>query len=112
MQYNFEQQQKIKIMSTIAQTILSQLGGNKFIAMTGVKNLTASECALNMQLPVNDSKAKYLTIELSKADTYTVTFMSMDRKFNLKTVAQKTGVYAEMLKDIFTSTTGLKTSLS
>ena len=36
---------------TIANTILEQLGGNKFIAMTGAKNFVSDGNTLRMTLP-------------------------------------------------------------
>ena len=39
--------------TTIATTILQQLGGSRFIAMTGAKNLVAEENALIFRLPEN-----------------------------------------------------------
>ena len=37
----------------VAQTIFEQLGGNKFVAMTGSKNFVASENFLRMNLTKN-----------------------------------------------------------
>ena len=40
-----------EIIMTIANTILEQLGGNKFIAMTGAKNFLSNGSTLRMTLP-------------------------------------------------------------
>ena len=60
----------------IANTILSQLGGNRFTVMTGAKNYMALKSGLQLDLP---KKAHYvkngisrLWIELTPADTYTI----------------------------------------
>lgn len=99
-------------MSQIASTILQQLGGGRFVAMTGAKNLASDECALTMHLPKNKAKAKYLRIELNSNDTYTMIFRAEDKKnFAFPEVARKEGVYADMLQPLFTSITGLYTSL-
>ena len=41
----------------IPNVILQQLGGNKFLAMTGAKNLVGDGNTLRMTLPRNGSKA-------------------------------------------------------
>ena len=48
----------------VAMEILKQLGGNKFLAMTGAKNLAYDDNSLNMKLPKNMSQANYLKITL------------------------------------------------
>jgi hypothetical protein len=95
----------------VAQTILAQLGGNKFIAMTGSKNFGAGENYLSMKLTRNKIQAQYLTISLNSMDTYDMTFFSVDKQFNRKTKASIEGVYCDMLQDIFTQYTGLYTHL-
>ena len=50
---------------TVSQTILSQPGGNRFIAMTGSKNFVGSDDALSFELVPNQSKAKYMRIVLT-----------------------------------------------
>ena len=44
----------------VAKEILNQLGGNKFIAMTGSKQFVAGENYLAMKLTRNGSGANYL----------------------------------------------------
>ena len=100
----------------VAQTILSQLGGSKFIAMTGSKNFGAGtndngNDYLSMHLTRNKAKAKYLTITLNANDTYTMLFRKTVNKYDLVTVATYENVYCDMLQDIFTEVTGLYTSL-
>ena len=63
-----------KTMS-IAGTILEQLGGNKFIAMTGASHFVSDGNTLRMTLPKNGSKANRLYITLDEGtDTYTMHF--------------------------------------
>ncbi len=96
----------------VAKEILNQLGGGKFIAMTGVKNLAGSEEALTMQLSKNISKAKYLRIELNANDTYTMIFRAAQTKdYQFPIVAIYEGVYNDMLQPLFTKVTGLETTL-
>lgn len=108
----------------IAKTILSQLGGNKFIVMTGSKNFVSSNNSLSMTLTKNSIKAKWLTITLEADDTYTMTFIAEKKTLNkelsagLKMKLYDTsivelkkieGVYNDMLQSIFTQYTGLYT---
>jgi len=96
----------------VANQILSQLGGNKFIAMTGSKNFGADESSLSMTLTKNKAKAKYLRIELTSMDTYNMIFRKENKKeFTFPVVAIFEGVYNDSLQKIFTEVTGLYTSL-
>ncbi len=95
----------------IANTILAQLGGNKFIVMTGSKNFIASKESLTMTLTKNKVKAKYLSVTLNSNDTYTMLFFSLNRNFERVSKSEKTGVYFDQLQSIFTEVTGLDTHL-
>jgi hypothetical protein len=99
----------------IAQTILAQLGGNRFIAMTGAKNLTSSDNALSFKIGRNSSRANCVRIELTPSDTYTMTFQRAARSktqgFQIKEVEKIEGVYCDQLQSIFTKVTGLETHL-
>ena len=107
---------------TVANTILEQLGGNKFIAMTGAKNFVSDGNTLRMTLPKNRSKANRLYITLDAMDTYTMNFFKYTAgRLNKKTFAwtpdkqedvkEISSVYADMLQDIFTDVTGMYTHL-
>jgi hypothetical protein len=95
----------------IAKTIIQQLGGNKFIAMTGAKNIFSDGQGVTMQIMKNKSKAKYLTIRLNSLDLYDMQFKSIDKDLNLIIRAEKNNVYFEDLETIFTNITGLNTRL-
>lgn len=110
---------------TVAKTILAQLGGNRFIVMTGSKNLVSDTNSLSMRLSKNNSKAEYLVITLNAMDTYDMVFKKEVKKLNkdmasigikfydrsIVDVETFDGVYNDMLQDIFTKVTGLRTSL-
>jgi len=96
---------------TVANTILQQLGGRQFIAMTGAKNLTGSADTLTMKIGRNAKTISHVKIKLTAMDDYTVEFIRV-RKFDAKTVAKVEGVYAENLRQVFTANTGLYTSLN
>lgn len=97
----------------IAQTILQQLGGNRFMVMTGSKNFVASSNALSFSLARNASKANRCVITLDEgSDTYVVEFWNVNmKKVTMTTLKKYEGVYFDMLQSIFSDFTGLATSL-
>ena len=107
---------------SVASVILQQLGGNKFIVMTGSKNFLSDGNTLRMSLAKNSSKANRLEVTLEADDTYTMRFYKYTAgKLNKKTlswtedktteVCVENGVYCDMLQPIFTGVTGLYTHL-
>ena len=54
----------------VAETILEQLGGNKFRMMTGAKNFGGTENSLSMRIGRNKTSSNYLRITLNSMDTY------------------------------------------
>ena len=93
--------------------ILRQLGGSKFIAMTGSKNFTydsKNPFYLSMHLTKNKAGAKFLKIELNGLDLYNVTFSKLIKE-QIVTVKSFENVYDDMLQNIFTQVTGLSTHL-
>lgn len=114
----------------IAQTILSQLGGGRLAAMTGARNFLSHEAkdgsrgALSFQLPARFAKdgINYVKVKLMGSDTYTVEFVKIGPSPSLKgliagktqkitTVAVREDIYAEQLKSVVASVTGLALSL-
>ena len=94
----------------IANTILAQLGGNRFIAMTGAKNFVGTENALHFHIP--GRKINSVVVRLDANDTYTVMFNKRTNMgVNIKSVSSATMVYADKLREVFTEHTGLYTSL-
>ena len=93
--------------------IMNQLGGKQFIAMTGAQYITydGKASSPNLSFKFRGSKiATHVKIALDVMDTYTVTFYKI-RGAAIKTVKEWDGVYNDMLRDIFTTTTGLDTRL-
>ncbi len=96
---------------TVAQTILNQLGGNKFRVMTGAKNLGASSNSLSMTLPRGAKHGiNRVQITLNGTDTYDVRYMNQ-RGFDLIEVKESKGIYVDMLTSDFENVTGLYTNL-
>ena len=100
----------------VATTILQQLGGNKFNAMTGAKNHTADDNALMFKLPSNFATdgINFVKIRLMPDDTYTMEFSKITwRKYvpTIKSIKILTDVYCDQLQTLFTKVTGLDTHL-
>lgn len=96
----------------VAQIILQQLGGNKFLVMTGAKNLVNTGNGLNFKLPANFAKNKinFVEIKLNADDLYDVTYYNR-RSINLKEISKSEGIFCDMLQSDFTAATGLDTRM-
>lgn len=96
----------------IATTILRQLGGRKFIAMTGAKHLAFdSDGSLSFKLPkIAGLKINYVKIKLNEMDLYDMEFGQV-KKFDYKRLETVNGVYFDQLQKIFTEKTKLYTHL-
>lgn len=97
---------------SVAETILHQLGGRRFIAMTGAKNFVTSPDSLFFALPANFAKhgINKVRITLNCRDLYDIEFAKM-RGLKYTVIATLSDVYAENLRDVFTDATGLDTHL-
>lgn len=98
----------------IAETILSQIGGRRFITMTGAKNFVAINSGLQFDLPktphyVRDGISR-LHIVLTPMDEYKITAYKI-RGMSVKEISVTDGVHAPELAEVFTSLTGLDTHL-
>lgn len=96
----------------IAGEILKQLGGHKFLVMTGAHNLLtlADGNGLAMKLRRNSSKANYLRISVNSLDLYDIEFIKIWGN-KLTTVEKFENVYNDRLVSTFESVTGMKTIL-
>jgi hypothetical protein len=73
----------------IAQTILSQFGGNKFVVMTGAKNFVAIENGIRFNIGRNGSKANMVKVVLDLDDTYTMQFIKIGKAVNPYTIMMR-----------------------
>jgi hypothetical protein len=97
----------------VATEIIHQLGGRRFMAMTGAHDFLYDDRQENGNLYFKfpgSQTANFCKITLEPSDTYTVEFLKV-RGANVRTIKTCEDVYGDMLQDIFTSTTGLVTSL-
>ena len=92
----------------IAKTILQQIGGKRFTAMTGSRDFIDMGNGLRMSLARNKTSANRLDIIYDEgADLYNMRFYR--RTFSKKTFECKTkdiavheGIYFDMLEEMFT----------
>ena len=97
---------------TTAQTILEQLGGNRFIAMTGASLFLNTGNGLAFKIGRGAiNKANKVRITLNDSDLYTVEFFSIRGIdiFNPRGMVEN--VYADKLREVFTTHTGMDTAL-
>jgi hypothetical protein len=96
---------------TIAKTILSQLGGNRFIAMTGAKNIVGSDKDLTFRIGRNRTQINIVKVTYNYGkDLYEMAFYYASTR-GLKEVKKLDDLYAEDLQPVFTQVTGLYTHL-
>jgi hypothetical protein len=99
----------------VAETILQQLGGRRFLVMTGAKNLVGGSNRLTFQVPNAKCNGKRITgvwITLEPSDTYTVEAVYFDRRnVEHKIIDKREDVYCDQLQAVFTQLTGLDTHL-
>lgn len=110
---------------TVANTILNQLGGNKFLAMTGAKYLLDLGDGLRFNLPKNGSKANKVQITLNANDLYDVQFIKYtpykfritkdgqfkETKEKVEIIKEFNDIWCDMLVEIFEQTTKMYTRL-
>jgi len=96
----------------VANTILDQLGRNRFIAMTGARNLVGHHDGLTFKLRSNFAKSgiNHVSIRLNPYDLYNVVF---SRVYGIKatTIFAVDNAFAKDLTQIFTDITGLDVRL-
>ncbi len=99
----------------ISKIILQQIGGSRFLTMTGSRDLINLGNGLRMSLSRNKTSANRLEIIYDEgADLYNLRFyrQSFSRKtfeYKVKDIKTYEGVYCDMLEEIFTDVTGLYT---
>ncbi len=98
--------------TTVATTILDQMGGaGRIMAMTGARQFGVSEDSVTFKFANRKrSKPNHITIKLDATDTYTVTFARLGN-LDFKVLSEQSGIYADMLIDLFESATGLYLSI-
>jgi hypothetical protein len=90
--------------------VIAQLGGGRFIAMTGAKDFFIGPKGMVFKIGRNSKSVNYVRVNLNSMDTYDVEFLSV-RNYKEKVKSKAKGVYADTLRDTFEQNTGLRTSL-
>ena len=99
----------------IAKTILEQIGGRRFAAMTGSKDFIDMGNGLRMSLARNKTSANRLDIiydggaDLDNMRFYRKTFSKKTFECKTKDIETHEGIYCDMLEEMFTMVTGLYT---
>lgn len=97
---------------TVANTILEQLGGRGFMVMTGARGFIGDTASLTFRLPSSFASKgiNVVKVVLNGSDTYDVAFSKL-RGVKLTPVSTHGDVYAEDLRNLFSTETGLALSL-
>lgn len=98
-----------------ATQIIQQLGGQRFLAMTGARMLTYDRDNRGLHFTINGHNAagarvNRVRITLMAGDTYCIATFSV-RRLMVRAVDELDGVYADQLRDAFTRLTGLECTL-
>ena len=93
-----------------ADELRKQLGGNKFITMTGAKKFSFGSQGLGFRIGKNSKGINYVRIDLKSNDLYDMEFIRI-RGTKVTVVKKETGVYNDQLQKIFTKHTGMYTRL-
>lgn len=100
----------------VASIILQQLGGNKFIAMTGARHFGTNGNDLAFTLPRYPGlKINCVKITLNAMDTYDIDFLKVPPMSQchkpVETIKRCEDIYNDQLQEVFTRYTGLDTHL-
>lgn len=99
--------------ANIPTTIIEQLGGGRFIAMTGAKNFIADGNCLRFTVGRGaKQRINRAHITLNDSDLYDVEFLRISKRgLECETIQEETNVHAAGLRMVFTSATGFDTHL-
>ena len=95
----------------IALNILNQLGGKRFVLMTGATNLGYTKDSLTMKIGRNEKGVTHCKIVLDASDTYTVTFFKIRGTKTYKVLSETSDIYNDSLQSHFTDKTGMLLTL-
>ena len=96
---------------SVAKTILSQLGGNKFAVMTGAKNFVDCGDALSMRIGRNKTSSNYLKVTLNSMDLYDMKFSRVSPKGGERSITEYNNIFNDQLVEVFEKHTGCYTKL-
>jgi hypothetical protein len=97
----------------VASTIMNQLGGGRFRAMTGARDAVATDSGVMFKLPkMPGVKVNKVEVVLNPDDTYTLkTYRIGPRGLKVETLSEDEGLHADQIEEVFQRRTGLATRL-
>ena len=104
-----EDQQNEGMNKQQAAELIKQLGGSRFIAMTGAKDFVVGPKGVTFKIGKNSKSISHVRIDL-ESDLYNVEFLLV-RGTNIRVKSYFKHVYFDQLRDLFEKETGLRTSL-
>ena len=93
-----------------AETLLQQLGGNKFKMMTGAKNFGIDGKSLTFKIGRNAKGINFVRIKLTSMDLYDIQFAQL-RMGQVKVKSTAKRVYGDQLGKVFKKHTGMNVRL-
>ena len=100
----------MKTVNATIESILKQLGGRKFVVMTGARNFMSLGNALCFSLPKSKHGINKVKIDINENDLYDITFYKLGGA-ELKTIHEAKNIYVDNLRDVIAYKTGLALSL-
>jgi hypothetical protein len=96
----------------VANEILRQFGGSRFVAMTGARQFVGSADSLRFRIPMKTRDgSNVVVVTLLPSDEYRFeTYSCRGSKITPKTTIES-GVFCDTLRETFERVTGLYTSL-
>jgi len=96
----------------VAKIIASQIG-NRAFQMLGAKDLMGDENSLTFRIGRNAQGVTHIKVTLDPSDTYTMQFLKVGRapRFEKKVLSEASDIYADNLRKVIESKTGMYTSL-
>jgi hypothetical protein len=93
----------------VPETILQQLGGQKFIRFTGAKHFVKlpNDVGLGFRIPKGKDGIRWIEIRLNSLDLYDITFKTLSGNV----VKELNNYYNDMLVKAFEDATAVYTSL-
>src|SRR5262245_65046473 len=81
---------------TVAKTILEQLGGEHFVAMTGAKDFVGIEDSLTFKVGSNPKHVSHVRVTQTPGDLYAVTFFRRGKAPQIMD-----GICCDTLQEVF-----------
>lgn len=95
----------------LAETILKQLGGNRFCMMVGANRLIAHKDGLSFRIGRNCKNVNYVKVTLMGDDTYGMKFSYVTKNGEKIKKEIESGIYCDQLEEIFRTYTGMETRM-